>query len=245
MLQANDTTTEAGTDGRYGIQGAFHHYGGPPVLQGVDFELRSGQVHALVGENGSGKSTLIKILTGALRPRAGRHYRDDEDVSLQQPRDALELGVGVVHQDYHLFPELTVAQNIFGVNVPPPRRRFSRAVDRTRVEQIVEGLLHELGIEIGSAVPVRALGPAERKFVEIARAMLLRPQFLILDEPTASLEPSGARSVLALLDRLRAHDVGLMFVSHRLDEVLQISDRITVLRDGRVVTCLSVGETDQ
>jgi ABC-type sugar transport system ATPase subunit len=230
---------------RYGIEGGAHDYSGVRVLSGIDFEVASGEVHGLVGENGSGKSTLIKILTGVIEPRLGTLRLDDREVRLHSPMSAQERGIGVAHQDYHLFPELTVAQNIFGVNASPPRRRWTRTVDRTKVEQIVEGLLNELQIQIPSTMPVRALGPAQRKFVEIARAMLRKPRFLILDEPTASLEPSGARAVLALIDRLRAQGVGLVFVSHRLDEVMQISDRITVLRDGRIVASLPVAETDE
>ena len=231
--------------GRYAVERAFHDYTGVPVLSDVSLEVRAGEVHALVGENGSGKSTLVKILTGAVRPRAGRLVLGDEELALGSPKDAVDRGIGVVHQDYQLFGDLTVAQNIFGVNVPPPRRRYSRLVDRAAVESTVERLLSRLGIEIASTRPVRSLGPAERKFVEIARAMLLEPRFLILDEPSASLEPSAADSVLRLLDRLRRQGVGLVFVSHRLDEVLRIADRITTLRDGRLVACLPRADVDE
>jgi ABC-type sugar transport system ATPase subunit len=223
------------TESRFGIQDAVHAYSGVVVLNGVDFDLRTGDVHALLGENGSGKSTLIRILTGAQRPTAGRLFIDQDDLQFSNPADAQQHGIGVVHQDYHLFPDLTVAQNVFGVSMPPPRRRWTRAVDRLSVERQVEGLLEQLGIGIASTRFVRSLDAAERKFVEIARAMLLKPRFLVLDEPTASLEPAAARSVLDLLRRLREQQVGLMFVSHRLDEVRQISDRITVLRDGKMV----------
>jgi ABC-type sugar transport system ATPase subunit len=215
------------------------------VLSEIDFEVRAGEVHALVGENGSGKSTLIKILTGVLQPRSGELELGGERVRLNSPKAAQDLGVGVVHQDYHLFPELTVAHNIYGVNMPPPRRRWIKTVDRARVEQVVESLLEELGIQIPSTRLVRSLDPAERKFVEIASAMLLRPSFLILDEPTASLEPSAAQSVLDLLGHLRVQGVGLVFVSHRLDEILRIADRITVLRDGRIVASLPASATDE
>jgi ABC-type sugar transport system ATPase subunit len=232
-------------DGHYAFEDGHHDYTGVPVLLDVNLEMRRGDVLALCGENGSGKSTVIKILTGAVRPRAGRLVLDGRDITLGNPKAAVDRGIGVVHQDYHLFTELTVAQNIFGVNVPPPRRRFSRFIDRSTLERRVEGLLNRLGIEIPSTRLVRSLGPAERKFVEIARAMLLEPRFLILDEPTASLEPSGAQSVLKLLDRLRAQGVGVLFVSHRLDEVMQIADRVTTLRDGRVVSTQPASELDQ
>jgi ABC-type sugar transport system ATPase subunit len=236
---------QAKRGGGYGIGACYHDYTGVPVLAGVDFTIEPGEVHALVGENGSGKSTLIKILTGALAPRLGTIRMDGEEVKLSTPKAAQALGVGVVHQDYHLFPELTVAQNIFGVNAAPPRRRWTRTVDRTQVERTVEGLLEELRIEIPSTQKVHQLGPAERKFVEIAAAMLLRPRFLILDEPTASLEPSAARAVLDLMGRLREQGVGLAFVSHRLDEIMDIGDRTTVLRDGAVIACVPNSKTDE
>lgn len=224
------------------IRGAGHAYSGVPVLSGIDFSLRSGEVHALVGENGSGKSTLIRIMTGALQLREGEIFLDGEKLSLTNPMDAQRNGIGVVHQDYHLFPDLTVAQNIFGINAPPPRRRWTRTVDRDQIESVVEGLLDELGIKISSARLVRTLGPAERKFVEIASAMLLRPNFLILDEPTASLEPEGSQSVLRLMNQLRENGVGLMFVSHRLDEIMEISNHVTTLRDGEIVKSVPTSE---
>ena len=149
------------------------------------------------------------------------------------------------HQDYHLFPELTVAQNVFGVNVAQPRRRWTRAVDRVEVERTVEQLFTDLRIEIAPERKVYELGPAEKKFVEIASSMLLGPRFLILDEPTASLEPSGAKSVLDLMEHLRSQGVGLAFVSHRLDEVMSVSDQVTVLRDGVVAVASDISEFDE
>ena len=221
---------------RFGIRNATHDYSGVVVLSDVDFELATGTVQGLVGENGSGKSTLIKILTGAVLPSAGQLYLGDRPVSFSTPAEAQRDGIGVVHQDYHLFPDLSVIDNVFGVGKAPPRRSwFPLIVDKPKIRSDVRETLGRLGIELDPDALVRTLGPAERKFVEIARAMLLSPQFLILDEPTASLEPSASQSVLELLGRLRERGVGLLFVSHRLDEVLRICDQVTVLRDGRRV----------
>lgn len=224
--------------------GVTHDYNGVVVLRDVDFELTRGGVHGLIGENGSGKSTLIRILTGALAPRAGRLLLDGEEVSLGSPRDAKSHGVAVVHQDYTVFPDLTVAENVLCLHSRLPRR-WSRFVDRTQVARRVAALFDELEIAIPPDTLVRGLGPVERKFIEIARAMLLRPRFLILDEPTASLEPRSAASVLELLERLRGQNIGVCFVSHRLDEVLRIADRITVLRDGAVVGRLARDEATE
>ena len=219
----------------FGARGTTHLYSGVPVLRDVDFELQSGTVHGLVGENGSGKSTLIKILTGAVQPTLGVIYLDDEEVTFPLPHESQRRGIGVVHQDYNLFGDLSIAANVYGITRAPPRRRFTRTVDKTALDATVHDLLEGLGIDLAPREMVRNLGPAERKFVEIARAMLLEPQFLILDEPTASLEPAASRNVLALLERLREQGVGLCFISHRLDEVLRIADQITVLRDGELI----------
>jgi ABC-type sugar transport system ATPase subunit len=221
---------------RFGVRGAVHDYSGVVVLRGVDFEMRSGEVHALLGENGCGKSTLIKVMTGAVQPTSGELYLDDKPTGFSSPARAQASGIGVVHQNYNLFPDLSVEKNVIGTNSRVPRNRWLLgSVDHRQLRQTVTRLFEGLAIEIDPAAMLRDLGPAERKFVEIARAMTLAPRFLILDEPTASLEPGSAKRVLSLLETLRQQGVGLAFVSHRLDEVLAISDRYTVLRDGQRV----------
>jgi ABC-type sugar transport system ATPase subunit len=229
----------------FGIRGGRHDYSGVVVLRDVDFELRSGEVHALIGENGSGKSTLIKLLTGAVKPRGGELHVDERVVRFHSPQDAKRHGVGVVHQDYHLFGEMTVAENVCGVGEHLPRHRLYGGVDHRALRRRVAEILGELGIDVPPRALVKELGPAERKFVEVARAMLDRPRFLILDEPTASLEPNAAARVLELLDRLRERGVGLAFVSHRLDEILKIADRVSVLRDGRLVRRIERAEATE
>lgn len=221
---------------RFGIHGAFHDYSGVVVLRDVDFELASGQVHALLGENGCGKSTMIKILTGAVKPTGGQIYLDDEPVTFASPARAQAAGIGVVHQNYNVFPDLTVQENVIGTSTDVARRSWlMRSLNHGKIRETVKNLFEQLHIDIEPSTPLRMLGPAERKFVEIARAMTLSPRFLILDEPTASLEPTAARQVLDLMRTLREHRVGVAVVSHRLDEVLEIADLYTVLRDGRLV----------
>ncbi|MGH7487344.1 MAG: sugar ABC transporter ATP-binding protein, partial [bacterium] len=151
----------------------------------------------------------------------------------------------MVHQDYHLFPQLSVAENVFGLSTRLPRHRLTRTVDRGAMRKAVTHQLEQLGVEISPTVPAGTLDPAERKFIEIARAMLRKPRFLILDEPTASLEPQASQAVLDLLDRLRNQRVGLCLISHRLDEVLDVSDVITVLRDGRRIARHKTSELDE
>ena len=229
----------------YRAESVIHDYSGVVVLSDVDFEFRTGAVEALVGENGSGKSTLVKILTGALRPTAATLTVGDRVVSFSSPADAQNDGVSVVHQDGTLFPDLTVAENVLRLTVGAPRRRWLSVIDRRAMDRQVREDFDSLAIDIPANALVRSLPATERVFVEIARAMLLKPRFLILDEPTASLEPRAATNLLTLLDRLRSQGVGLMFVSHRLDEVMRLADHMTVLRDGRVVGRLTGQEATE
>lgn len=225
--------------------GVSHAYEGVPALSNVTMRIAAGEIHGLIGANGSGKSTLIRVMTGAISPLGGELQIDGEPVRIGSPLAAQQHRIGVVHQDYNLFPELSVGQNIAGVSAALPRRGRWGPIDQGELRDLVHNLLEELGIDIPPARKVSRLGAAERKFVEIARAMILDPAFLILDEPTASLEPTGADAVLSLIERLRQRGVGICFVSHRLNEVLRVVDQVTVLRDGEVVASLVGAETDE
>jgi len=224
------------TTGYFGVRGAIHDYSGVIVLRSVDFGIRAGSIHALIGENGSGKSTLIKVLTGAVKPKGGAIELNGEPVSWTSPQAAQAAGISVVHQNYHLFADMSVEHNLLaGVTRPPRSHRALGAVDHSRWRSRVRELFDRLGVDIDPRAMVGALGAAERKFVEIARAMLVQPQFLILDEPTAALEPAAAQRILNLMRTLRQQGLGLAFVSHRLDEIVAIADEVTVLRDGQCV----------
>ncbi|WP_123026702.1 sugar ABC transporter ATP-binding protein [Mycolicibacterium stellerae] len=235
---APDTDTGApvtGADPRvhFGVRGATHDYSGVVVLRNVDFDISGGNIHALVGENGSGKSTLIKVLSGVAKPTSGTIVLDGQAVSWATPQSAQAAGIAVVHQNYNLFPDMSVEHNLLAGAVRPPRSaRTLGAVDHSRWREHVRRLLDRLGVDLDPRSLVGSLGAAQRKFVEIARAMLLEPRFLILDEPTAALEPAAAQQVLNLMRTLRGQGLGLAFVSHRLDEVVQTADQVTVLRDG-------------
>jgi ABC-type sugar transport system ATPase subunit len=216
---------------RFGAAGIIKKFGPVTALNDVSFECARGEIHALLGENGAGKSTLIKILVGAQSPDAGSLYFDDTPVKLQSPHDAVAHSVAVVHQDYHVWPDLTVAENIIGTLQRPPQRGAFVRSGAMRKE--AHDLLERLGIEIDVDRKVRELDAAEKKFVEIARALAVDAEFLILDEPTASLESRESDRLLALLERLRAADHGIILVTHRLEEVVRTADRATILRDGR------------
>jgi len=224
------------SDDSFVAQDITHAYGSVFALRDITFTVTPGVVHALLGENGCGKSTLVKIMTGAQKPSRGSLRLGENTLKLSSPLDAQQQGISVVHQNYHVFPDLSVSDNVIVGSVKTPKMRWLPFSSDHRLQRRqVQALLQDLGIELDARRLASTLDPVERKFVEIARAMAFHPRFIFLDEPTASLEPSAARSVLALIGRLRAQKVGVVFVSHRLDEVVEIADQYTVLRDSRLI----------
>jgi len=219
-------------DGRALIaRGVVQRFGGALALDHVDFEVTSGEIHALLGENGAGKSTLVKVLTGALIPDDGEVLIDGESHRMRSPRHAQELGIGVVYQDFHLFPHLTVAENIFAAAPHIPNRGGFTA--RRRIRSEAHELLASFGIDVDPRRLAGELDAAERKLVEISRALLLSPKYLFLDEPTAALEPRETVRLLGVVRRLAERGTGIILVTHRLGEVVEVADRATALRNGR------------
>ncbi len=215
----------------FGAAGIVKRFGPVVALDDVSFSCERGEIHALLGENGAGKSTLIKILAGAQQPDAGTVMLGERAVTFRSPLDALAHSVAVVHQDYHVWPDLTVAENVIGtLRRPPQAGPFVRSGAMRRE---AHELLERLGIALDVDRPVRELDAAEKKFIEIARALAVDAAFLILDEPTASLESRESGRILSLLERLRDADHGIILVTHRLEEVVRVADRATILRDGR------------
>lgn len=211
--------------------GLSKSYGGVRVLDAVDFGVERGEVHALVGENGAGKSTLIKILGGAVRADAGGVTLDGTPLPAGDPLGVRRRGVSVVYQEFTLVPELSVADNVF---LGRERGRpFLRRADMLRASQTV---LDELGGGISASAPVGSLSVAHQQVVEIARALLGEASVLIFDEPSASLSGREVDRLLAVIRRLRERGLGVVYISHRFEEVFALADRITVLRDGRRVT---------
>jgi ABC-type sugar transport system ATPase subunit len=203
-------------------------YGGVHAIENVDFELYPGEVHALVGENGAGKSTLCKAIAGAIQLTSGEFYVDGKPVRFESPRDALRAGICMVYQETSLVPTMTAAQNIELGN----EKMFTRF--RTLNIQ-AQQLLQSLNFHVDPATPVAMLGTAKRQMVEIARAVYNNARIMIFDEPTASLTPEEIVHFFNLVRSLRKRGVGVIYISHALEESLQISDRITVLRDGKLV----------
>jgi ABC-type sugar transport system ATPase subunit len=203
-------------------------YGGVHAIEAVDFDLYPGEVHALVGENGAGKSTLCKAIAGAIRLTSGDYFVDGKPVDFEQPRDALKAGICMVYQETSLVPTMTAAQNIELGN--------EKLLTRFRTLNIqAQQLLQSLNFHVDPATPVALLGTAKKQMVEIARAIYNKARIIIFDEPTASLTPEEIVHFFHLVRDLRARGVSVIYISHALEESLQIADRITVLRDGRRV----------
>jgi ABC-type sugar transport system ATPase subunit len=218
-------------------------FGGTPALKGVSFEVRPGEVHALLGENGAGKSTLIRIMSGALPPDQGEVWVAGERAHLSSPRDARQKGIATVYQELLLFPELTVAENIFLGNAP--RGRLG-ALDWGAMRARARALLDSLeSRELDVDARLGDLSVANRQRVEIAKALSQDPRVLIMDEPTASLAEGDVARLMAVVRRLRERGVAIVYVSHRLSEIFELADRVTVLRDGVRIGTTAVSEVSE
>jgi len=213
------------------------------ALDGVSFDLRSGEIHALIGQNGAGKSTLMKILHGQYQATVGSLELNGQRVELHSPRDAEERGISIVHQELSLLPNLTVAQNVVLGRETNRGRLF---VDDDEDAQRASDVLRQLGAdEIDPYRRVADLGLAQRQLVEIARAIGHRPQILILDEPTASLSHGETTRLFSVLRRLKGEGVAIVFITHRFGEIRELCDRGTVLRNGRVVAVVDIADTTE
>jgi rhamnose transport system ATP-binding protein len=216
-------------------------FGATQALDGVSFEILPGEVHALVGENGAGKSTLVKLLAGLFPPDSGAVLLDGRAQDIHGAAQARSLGIAVVHQEPSLFPDLSIAENVFLGHQPVGR--FG-SIDWGAMRRAADALFDELGVRLDVSAPVRGLSMADQQLIEIARALSIDARVLVLDEPTASLSAHEVDRLFVIARQARARGVGVLFVNHRLEEVFELSDRVTVLRDGRlVVTAPSAGLT--
>jgi ABC-type sugar transport system ATPase subunit len=212
------------------IDSLSKQYDGCYALEQVDFEIQRGEVLALAGENGAGKSTLVRIISGILPADSGRVRLDGRDVSIRSPADARALGIAVVHQDFDLAPNMTIAENLLLGSEPQWLPGF---VDRVRQRELVRRRLDRVGLALHPDTPVAGLDVAQRQLVAIAGSIASPVRLLVLDEPTSSLAASDIEHLLGLIEAQRAAGTAVLFISHKLDEVFRIADRITVLRDGR------------
>jgi ABC-type sugar transport system ATPase subunit len=226
-----------------GAQNVCKRFGATTALDGVSFEVTAGEIHALVGENGAGKSTLVRILGGVVRPDAGQVTIGGQGRHLANPHDAIAAGVITIPQELQLVPALSIAENL-ALGDPPVRRLLGLAaiVDRPRMREEARAQLASFDFAPDPDWPVRQLGFAEQQIVAIARALRRHCRVLILDEPTAALENREIVRLFAVLRRLKDQGTAIVYVSHRLEEIVELADRCTVLRDGRVAALVRRGE---
>jgi ribose transport system ATP-binding protein len=222
------------------LQGIVKSYGAVRVLHGVDMTVRKGSIHALLGANGAGKSTLIKIAVGATPATQGRIRVDGSERHFASPIDARRAGIGVVFQERSLIPELSTVDNIF-LN---GEIRRGGLIDNRRERRETERIFERLGVSISTTVPCGQLGIADQQMVEIAKAVRLASSVLILDEPTAALTEREVRRLFAVVRQIAGAGVGIVYVSHRLPEILELCDEATIIRDGRVVLAKRVADTN-
>ncbi len=213
------------------MRGITKRFPGVTALDGVDFELEKGEVHVILGENGAGKSTLIKMLSGAYHPDEGEILLDGQRVDISSAAVAQALGISTIYQEFNLVPQLTVAENIFLGRQP---RRFG-LVDHQKMRNEAQKTLERIQVRVDPGALVSDLGVAQRQMVEIAKALSLEARLLIMDEPTAALSGQEVARLFEIVRGLKEEEVGVIFISHHLEEVTEVGDRVTVLRDGKFV----------
>jgi len=210
------------------------------ALRGVNFEIYKGEVIGLIGNNGAGKSTLIKILSGIFPPSKGRIFYQGKEVKIKTPKDAIDLGIETVHQDYSLVGEKNVAQNVFlGRELVKPAG-FIKVLDTLRMEEIASEKVRELGLNISSPTQeVRFFSGSERQGIAIARAMLFKATLVILDEPTTALSVKGCRQVLDFISQLKKNRIACIFIDHNIGRIIPLADRFVVMSHGQIIENVS------
>lgn len=220
------------------VRGISKSFPGVKALQGVEFQLDAGEVLVLVGENGAGKSTLMKILSGIYARDEGTIAVDGREVDITGPADAQELGISIIHQEMNLMPDLTVAQNIYLGREP----RRGLMLDEKALNRQAAALLGDLGIQLDPRTKVSTLTVAAQQMVEIAKALSFNAKVLIMDEPTSALTDSEVETLFRLIEQLKANGTGIVYISHRMDELRRLADRVSVLRDGQYIGSLAKSE---
>ena len=222
-------------------KGIYKQFDGVEVLHGVDLDMNYGEVHALMGENGAGKSTIIKIITGVFTKDAGDIYVEGKHVDIRNRKDAGALGIQVIYQELSLIPDLTVTENIF---LGQEKTKYAIRLDKKSMKERVKSLIGHYGFNLDPDAIVETMGMAKRQMAEILKALAFKAKMIIMDEPTSSLSAAESEILFETIDRLRARGVSILYISHRLEEVYRLSDRLTIMRDGNVVGVLKKDEIE-
>jgi ribose transport system ATP-binding protein len=225
------------------MQGICKSFPGVQALNSVDFDLLRGEVHAIIGQNGAGKTTLVKIACGAYAADEGKIFIDGREVHFHSPADARKQGIVTVHQDWNLFPELSVAENILAGRLPLKPK--SKVVDWSRCYEEAASELRNLNVDLDPRTRVGLLRPAQMQMVEIVRCVCADASVMILDEPTAALGPHEIQSLFDMIRRVVVSGVSILYISHKLEEIQEIADRVSVLRDGHKIGTVRAGEVSR
>lgn len=216
-------------------------YFGVPALKNVSFKVRKGEIHGLIGENGAGKSTLIKIISGAIQPTSGDITFENKSLSIKRPIDAIEQGIGVVYQEFNLFPNLTVYENIFfGIEL-----KKNSTLNRSLMIKKAKEIILDLGFDFDVTQQVKRLSTALQQVTEIAKCLIHKLKLIIMDEPSAPLTDNEVDDLFKVIRRLNDQGVTIVYISHKLNEILEITDRVTVLRDGQFIKTVDTSEADE
>jgi ribose transport system ATP-binding protein len=214
---------------------------GVRALEKVDFDLKKGEVHALVGENGAGKSTLIKILAGVYPPTEGDIYYKGEKIVIRTPKEGIDLGISVIYQEFNLVPYISVAKNIF-MGREPYRKWLPFLIDYRRLYADAKEILQSISADIDPKINVVDLGVAQKQLIEMAKAFSVKASILVMDEPTAALTDREIKELFRSIREFKKKGISIIYISHRLEEIFEIADRITILRDGKVVETMKADE---
>jgi ribose transport system ATP-binding protein len=226
------------------MEGISKSFPGVQALDDVDFEVAAGEVVALVGENGAGKSTLMKILCGAYRKDAGRIFLQDQEIEIESPHHAQQLGIAIIYQEFNLTPNQSAAANIFIAREPRQGGlgHFLNFVDRQRMEREAQGHLDRVGAHVPASELIRNLSVAQQQMVEVAKALAVDARIIVMDEPTSALGEDEVETLFEIIATLKEQDIAIVFISHRLEEVFRIADRVVVLRDGRRIGSMPISQ---
>ncbi len=226
----------------FSVEDAHKHFGGIAALTAARFELRAGEVHALMGENGAGKSTLARICAGSVTPDKARFALDGHPVLIRTPRDAQRLGIGIIYQELDLFPHLSVGENLVIGNL-----HFQEGLlaNPRAIAEFSRPFLDQVGLRVDSATWAVALPIAQQQLLAIARALSMNCRILFMDEPTSALSEGAAERLFQVIGQLKAKGVSIVYVSHKMDEIFRLCDRVTVLRDGETIGTRDIAATDR